>query len=41
MRDIYLTAKFSNMDIIILFFLINPSPSPALPLALTRRRRSK
>lgn len=33
MRDIYLIAKFSNMDIIILFLFINlstsPSPSPA------------
>lgn len=26
MRDIYLTAKISNMDIIILFLFINPFP---------------
>lgn len=31
MRDIYLIAKFSNMDIIILFLFINLSTSPFPP----------
>lgn len=31
MRDIYLIAKFSNMDIIILFLFINLSISPSPP----------